>query len=141
MKITDDVELDQAIEHLDKILDSVQQNEIDQTSEVDLKPSCKELEELSDAIEEYESGTDVLNRNYKILPAKDKKGFLLCGLDGKFLFRIYEEDKSKFKDYKLSFADMQIEIKDGFVKLYESKDGNNKLDYSPQVLGLKWKKS
>ena len=70
--------------------------------------------------------------------AKGIKGFLLYGMNHKYFFRVYDEkDKSKFKDYKLAFEDMEIIINDRFIHLYEEEGKEPRLDYSPEVLGKK----
>ena len=59
MKITNDEELDAAIAKLDGLLDQVRDLNAS-------NPLSGEIEELSNAIEEYEERTDVLNRDETI---------------------------------------------------------------------------
>lgn len=70
-----------------------------------------------------------------IQPAKGKKGHLLYSPFTKtHFFRIYDaEDKSKFTDYEVCADDIEIEILDRFLELYEG--DRNKLDYSRKTLG------
>ena len=53
-------------------------------------------------------------------------------------FRVYEEgDKSKFVDYEFRHLDLEVRIaKDEMAAFYRDEDGNDWLDYSPEVLGL-----
>lgn len=75
------------------------------------------------------------------LPAKGTRGFLLYSpFTHDFFFRVYESDKS-FTDYELRFEDMQIEIVDDHLSLFqcspaelESTQGYNKIDYATKVL-------
>ena len=70
--------------------------------------------------------------------ANGVQGFLLYSPFTKdYFFRVYDPtDKSKFKDYDLRFEDMQIEIKDNFVALYEDEESDQRsLDYTSKVLG------
>lgn len=128
MNILDDVELDQAIKELDKLLSKVSNND---------EPLSEEINILSDAIEKYESATDILNRDYKIFPAKDVEGYLIFNIkDNKYLFRVYEtEDRKIFTDYELFAEDVKVQIIDKFVKLYKYRDGDAALDYNLKILG------
>jgi hypothetical protein len=75
-----------------------------------------------------------------IKPAKGTKGFLLYSpITHKHFFRVYDpEDKSKFVDYDLCAEDIEVEILDGHLELYEGE--RNKLDYSRKVRGCPTKK-
>jgi len=74
-------------------------------------------------------------------PAKGSKGFLLYNpFTGKHFFRIYGEMNEEtghkdFKDYALCAEDIEIEINDSFVSLYEHQDNEGRLDYSSKTLG------
>ena len=53
----------------------------------------------------------------------------------KHFFRIYHEDKS-FTDYKICAEDIEVQILDDAIELYETEDeGKNRLDFSRRVLG------
>ena len=60
MKIETDDQLDIAIARVDEIL------KVNDSFDRMSMEEAKELNELSDAIEEYEDRTDILNRDYKI---------------------------------------------------------------------------
>lgn len=70
--------------------------------------------------------------NYKEKSSKDKKGFLLYSpfREGYF-FRIYEG--KNFKDYELFAEEIEIQLIDKWVSLYESEE-KNKLDFSSKAL-------
>jgi hypothetical protein len=75
----------------------------------------------------------------KEIPAKGVKGFILYNpFDKNHFFRVYSEGKS-FKDYKICAEDIEIEILDAHISLYEYEGGvslyNGKLDYSSKLLG------
>jgi len=44
--------------------------------------------------------------------AKGTKGILIKNLNGSFSFRVYNDDKSDFTDYKIAHHDLEIEIQD-----------------------------
>jgi len=68
-----------------------------------------------------------------IQPAKGKKGFLLYSPFTKiYFFRIYDGEGG-FTDYDICACDIEIEILDEHLELYEG--DRNKLDYSRKVLG------
>lgn len=69
-----------------------------------------------------------------IQPAKGKKGHLLYSPFTKtHFFRIYDGEGG-FTDYDICAEDIEIEILDGHLELYEEGD-RNKLDYSRKALG------
>ena len=71
--------------------------------------------------------------NYKEKPAKDKRGFLLYSpfREG-YILRIYEG--KNFTDYELFAEEIEIQLVDNWVSLYESEE-KNKLDFSSKALG------
>lgn len=67
--------------------------------------------------------------------AKGVRGFLLYSPFSKtHFFRVYSEDKSNFKDYKICAEDIEIEILDQFIVLNEGTEIGT-MDYSDSVLG------
>jgi hypothetical protein len=66
MKIENDDQLDAAIARVDELLKYVGTNENGADMSTLTQEQAEELEELSDAIEEYEDWTDILNRDYRI---------------------------------------------------------------------------
>ena len=74
----------------------------------------------------------------KIETAEGKTGHLLYSpIDHNFFFRIYSKDRKEFKDYKLCAEDIEIQILDSSLELYENDDPDqsNRLDWSRKVLG------
>jgi hypothetical protein len=73
--------------------------------------------------------------------AKGVKGFMLWNPFSKeYFFRVYDEqDKSKYQDYRLAADDIEVELLDSYISLYDSGEGGcmNKLDYSGKALGKK----
>lgn len=70
---------------------------------------------------------------YEEKPAKGKKGFLLYSpFKQTHFFRIY--DGENFKDYDLIAEEIEIQIVDKWVSLYQSEE-RNKLDFSKKALG------
>lgn len=67
MKIENDDQLDVAIAKVDELLKLVGTNENGADWSTLTQEQAKELEDVSNAIEEYEDRTDILNRNYKIV--------------------------------------------------------------------------
>jgi len=67
MKIENDDQLDAAIARVDELLKFVGTNENGADWSTLTQEQAEELEEVSDAIEEYEDRTDILNRNYRIV--------------------------------------------------------------------------
>lgn len=69
-------------------------------------------------------------------PAKGVKGFLLYSpLTKDYFFRVYnKKNLGKFKDYKLTAEDIQIELLSDCNALVE-KQGKRYLDYRKRVLG------
>jgi hypothetical protein len=68
-----------------------------------------------------------------VQPAKGKKGHLLYSPFTKtHFFRIYDGEGG-FTDYDICADDIEIEILDRFLELYEG--DRNKLDYSRRTLG------
>lgn len=68
--------------------------------------------------------------------AKGTKGFILYSPFTKnFFFRVYDDkDKKIFKDYKMAFEDMEVEILDNHVVLVD--DGEqSRIAYKRSVLG------
>jgi len=71
--------------------------------------------------------------NYKEKPAKGKRGFFLYSpVKQTYFFRIY--DGENFKDYDLIAEEIEVEIVEDWVSLYESEE-RNKLDFSSKALG------
>lgn len=66
--------------------------------------------------------------------AEGVRGFLLYSpFTHKHFFRIYHEDKS-FTDYDVCAEDIEIQILDSSIELYETPE-RNRLDWSRRVLG------
>jgi hypothetical protein len=57
-----------------------------------------------------------------------------CG-DGVYRFRVYT-DTFEFTDYELLHSDLSVTITDKDATFY-SDDSGNRLDHSPQTLGIK----
>ena len=70
-----------------------------------------------------------------IEPAKGKKGFLLYShVTEKHFFRVYDSLVfGTYKDYDLCAEDIEVEILDQHLELYEG-ENNNRLDYSRKIL-------
>ncbi len=67
--------------------------------------------------------------------AKGMKGCLLS-FNGNITFRVYDErDREKFVDYQVAHHDLDITIEDEDAYVYENKEGEPVIDYSPATLG------
>lgn len=75
----------------------------------------------------------------KEISGKGVKGFILYNpFDKKFFFRVYNEaDQTQFTDYRIAADEIEVELQEDYISLYEGEDGKNKLDYSSKVLGKK----
>ena len=75
-------------------------------------------------------------KKFKYKNANGQKGIILRSYDGSpYLFRIYQKG-GEFKDYKILYDDLQVEVLDGDAEFLESEDGTEfYLDYSRKVLG------
>ena len=73
----------------------------------------------------------------KIESADGQEGFLIwCGGD-RYMFRIYDKGHiNKFIDYDLRHSDMRVKIVDEDAFFY-SDDKGDRIDHSPDTLGLK----
>ena len=68
------------------------------------------------------------------------KGLLCRSLDGRFFFRVYdEENREQFTDYDLAHSDLAVTINDDDAFIYE-REGEHEpvIDHSPATLGLKF---
>jgi hypothetical protein len=74
----------------------------------------------------------------KIKDANGVQGVLLNPYhpDGKWVFRTYNDDGT-FSDYDLCHSDLCVTINDFDATLYEDVDGFNRLDHSPEALGIR----
>ncbi len=76
-------------------------------------------------------------------PAEGMIGYLLRGLDPEkgtsdLFFRVYEGAIGNFKDYRIDAGDIEIQILDSQLSLYEQhdiEDYDGTLDHNSQVLG------
>jgi len=70
---------------------------------------------------------------YEEKTAKNKKGFLLYSpFREAYFLRIYDGDN--FKDYELFAEEIEIQLIDKWISLYESEE-KNKVDFSTKALG------
>jgi hypothetical protein len=69
--------------------------------------------------------------------AKGQRGFLLYSpITKRYFFRVYDEEQKEFTDYKICAEDIEVEIIDDHIELYENEDEDkNRIDYSKRVLG------
>lgn len=70
----------------------------------------------------------------KPVSAMGKRGILISDMDGKFCFRIYD-DEHNFVDYRIAHSDLVVTIQDDDAYLYEGSDGSTWLDYGLRTLG------
>ena len=69
------------------------------------------------------------------LSAAGVQGQLIYTGMGKYMFRVYT-DSFEFTDYDLLHCDLSVTITDQDATFY-SDDAGNRLDHSPQTLGVK----
>jgi hypothetical protein len=67
-------------------------------------------------------------------PANGVEGHLIYTAMGKYMFRVYDAQHN-FTDYDLHHSDLCVTITDADAFFY-NEDGNDRLDHSPQTLGL-----
>jgi hypothetical protein len=70
----------------------------------------------------------------KITSADKVNGCLIHTGEGKFIFRVYDENYN-IKDYEIFHSDLVITIDDTDAFFYEREDGRLVLDHSPETLG------
>ena len=72
----------------------------------------------------------------KIESADGQAGYLIwCGGD-RYVFRVYTQAPDDFTDYDILHTDVRVVIQDTDAYFY-SDAGSNRLDHSPDTLGLK----
>jgi hypothetical protein len=72
----------------------------------------------------------------KPAPAKGTTGQLIYTMNGKYVFRVYDDHSHGFTDYELLHSDLTITIDDDDAYFYTDETEMNKyLDHSPQTLG------
>jgi hypothetical protein len=69
----------------------------------------------------------------KVTSADGIKGTIIRTFDGKYFFRVYDEDHN-FIDYNLIHSDLTVTITDPDAYFY-SGGGIHRLDHSPRTLG------
>jgi hypothetical protein len=69
----------------------------------------------------------------KVTSADGVKGTIIRTFDGKYFFRVYDEDHN-FVDYSLIHSDLVVTITDVDAYFY-SGGGIHRLDHSPKTLG------
>jgi hypothetical protein len=69
------------------------------------------------------------------ISANGVEGQLIWCADGVYRFRVYT-DNFEFTDYDLLHSDLSVTITDPDATFY-SDDRGNRLDHSPQTLGMK----
>ena len=69
----------------------------------------------------------------KVTSADGIKGTIIRAFDGKYFFRVYDEDHN-FIDYNLIHSDLTVTITDPDAYFY-SGGGIHRLDHSPRTLG------
>jgi hypothetical protein len=69
-----------------------------------------------------------------ITSADGVKGCLIYNLDGTYCFRVYDADHN-FVDYDIYHSDLNVTINDPDAFFYTD-DGVDRLDHSPQTLGI-----
>ena len=69
----------------------------------------------------------------KVTSADGVKGTIICTFDGKYVFRVYDDDHD-FIDYNLIHSDLSVTITDPDAYFY-SGGGIHRLDHSPRTLG------
>ena len=69
------------------------------------------------------------------ISANGVEGILIWCADGIYRFRVYA-DNHDFTDYDLLHSDLSVTITDKTATFY-SDDNGNRLDYSPETLGIK----
>lgn len=79
-----------------------------------------------------------MKKKHKEKSAKGVKGYLLYDPYHKcHFFRVHnKKDPAKFKDYKITAEDIEIELLSNFNSLIELEGGENILDYSSKVTRL-----
>jgi len=68
-------------------------------------------------------------------PAKGVSGQLIHLFDGRYVFRVYDENSYNFVDYDILHSDLTITIDDDDAYFYADAELNKYLDHSPQTLG------
>ena len=76
-----------------------------------------------------------LHTNMTTVSANGVEGVLIRCFDGRYLFRVYTANYY-FTDYDLLHSDLSITITDKDATFY-SDDKGERLDHSPETLGIK----
>jgi hypothetical protein len=71
--------------------------------------------------------------------AKGVRGYLLYSPIGdRYFFRVHNKDNpAEFEDYKITAEDIHIELLSDFNRLVKYDNGDQRLDYSSDVLRIK----